>query len=151
MSKAVTKPDQVIGVINNLISTCRDGEKGFAQAAENLEREELKQFCLEQSRTRARFASELQEQVAQLGGSPETGGSVSGAAHRAWLDLKSALGGGDHAIMAACETGEDSAVKQYSEALQAKLPPDVRTLLEKQYQNIQQTHHRVRALRDSLK
>ena len=38
---------------------------------------------------------------------PDNTGSIGGALHRGWIDLKSALGGGDHAILAATETGED--------------------------------------------
>lgn len=40
-------------------------------------------------------------------GEPDNTGSVGGALHRGWIDMKSALGGGDHAILAATETGED--------------------------------------------
>jgi len=150
MNIAVTKPDETISTLNDLIETCRDGQKGFAEAAENITRPDIKMFCLEQSRNRAQFVGQLQEEVRQLGGDPENAGSTSAALHRAWVNLKSALGGGDHMILAACETGEDSAVDTYEEALKSYLPTSVRTLVEQQYQNIRQVHDRVKFLRDQL-
>lgn len=149
--KAVAKPDEVVSLLNNLIETCRDGQNGFADAAEHLENPQWKTFCLEQSRQRAQFVGELQQYVQRLGGDPENTGSTAAVMHRAWINLKSALGGGDAAIIAACETGEDSAVNQYKEALEENLPTDVREVVTRQYQNVQATHDRVRAMRDSAK
>lgn len=150
MNIAVTKPDETISTLNQLIETCRDGQKGFADAAESITRPDIKMFCLEQSRTRGQFVSQLQEAIRQLGGDPENTGSTSAALHRAWIKLKSALGGGDHMILAACETGEDSAVDTYEEALKSHLPINVHTLVEQQYQHIKQVHDRVKFLRDQL-
>lgn len=147
--RAVAKPDEVVSLLNNLIETCRDGQNGFADAAEHLENPQWRTFCLEQSRQRAQFVGELQQYVQRLGGDPDNTGSTAAAMHRAWINLKSALGGGDAAIIAACETGEDSAVNQYKEALEEDLPTDVRDVVMRQYQNVQATHDRVRALRDS--
>ena len=41
--------------------------------------------------------------------------------HRAWINLKSAVtSGDDHAILAECERGEDSAVDEYKKAMEEK-------------------------------
>jgi uncharacterized protein (TIGR02284 family) len=69
--------------------------------------------------------------------------------HRAWIDLKSALGGSDGSIMAACETGEDSAVQGYQKALEEDLPENVRALVMRQFQAVKSAHDQVKALRDS--
>jgi uncharacterized protein (TIGR02284 family) len=150
MSKPAMKPDQVISTLNSLTETCRDGQKGFQEAAEHIENPQIKEFCLEQSRTRAQFFGELQQQVRSLGGDPEKTGSVAAAIHRGWIDLKSAFGGGDHAILAACETGEDAAVKEYKKALDETLPAPVRDVVERQWRSIKQTHDKVKGLRDRL-
>jgi uncharacterized protein (TIGR02284 family) len=75
---------------------------------------------------------------------------VSGALHRAWMDLKSALGGGDHAILAATESVEDHAISKYRKALAESLPADVRGIVESQFASVKQSHGKVRAFRDSL-
>jgi uncharacterized protein (TIGR02284 family) len=150
MSKTATKPAEIVSTLNGLIETCRDGQKGFAEAAEHVQNLELKNYCLDQSRLRAKFAEELRGEVYRLGGDPEQTGSMAGAAHRAWMNLKSALGGGDHAIMAACESGEDSAVSEYEQALAKRLPSNIHTLVEQQYRSIKQSHDRVKLVRDHL-
>jgi len=151
MAKAVQKTEDVISILNNLIETCRDGQNGFREAAEHLQSPDLKRFCLEQSQIRAQFAGELQQEVRNLGGDPEKTGSAAAAVYRAWMDLKSALGGGDAAIMAWCEQGEDSAVKQYEDALKSDLPANVRSIVERQFRSIKQSHDRVKAMRDAFK
>jgi uncharacterized protein (TIGR02284 family) len=46
------------------------------------------------------FAGELQNEVAQIGGVPETGGSTAGSLHRGWIGLKALVTGSDgHAIL----------------------------------------------------
>ena len=151
MSKAVAKPTEVISLLNGLIETCRDGQKGFSEAAENLEDSKWKTFCLEQSRKRGQYVGELQQQVQQLGGDPENTGSTGAAIHRAWINLKSALDAGDASILSACEAGEDSAVKEYRKALEKDLPSNVRDLVTQQYQGILSTHDQVKAMRDGAK
>ena len=149
MAKAVAQPTKAISILNGLIEICRDGQKGFAEAAQNIENPNWKAYCLEQSRTRAQFVGELQQEVQRLGGQPESTGSAAAALHRAWIDLKSALGGSDVSIMAACETGEDSAVQGYQKALEEDLPENVRALVMRQFQAVKSAHDQVKALRDS--
>ena len=150
MNQPVTKPDQVISALNSLIEVNRDGQKGFQEAAEKVEAPQIKTFLLEQSRSRAQFVGELQPLVQSLGSAPENTGTIAGALHRGWMDLKSALGGGDHAIMAATETGEDYAIKEYKKALDETLPAPVREVVERQLQSVKQTHGKVKAMRDQL-
>lgn len=150
MSKAALKPDQVISTLNSLIEINRDGQKGYQEAAEKIDEPQIREFCFEQSRTRAQFVGDLQQQVRSLGGDPENTGSVAAAVHRGWIDLKSALGGGAHAILAASETGEDYAVKEYKKALDETLPAPVRDIVERQYQSVKQAHDQVKGMRDRL-
>jgi len=140
-----------ISDLNGLIETCKDGEEGFRKAGEGVQRSDLKTLFNEYSRQRSQFASELQMEVSRIGGSPEKTGSVSGAVHRGWIDLKSAVTGkDDHAILSEAERGEDVAVKNYQDAIGKDLPTDLRSIVEKQFSQIQQCHHRVRELRDNV-
>lgn len=150
MNQTVMTSDQVISTMNSLIELNRDGQNGFQEAAAKLGAPKLKAFCLEQSLVRAKFVGELQSEVRSLGEEPDTTGSVAGALHRGWMDLKAALGGGDHAILAATETGEDHALGMYQKALGDTLPAPVRELLERQLKNVKLAHDEVKALRNSL-
>lgn len=139
----------VVSVLNDLVETSKDGEKGFRKAAEDAHDAQLKTLFLSRAEDCARGARELQDSVQALGGKPETGGSVSGALHRGWVDVKSAVTDrSDHDILAECEKGEDVAKKRYHDALEKDLPLDVRAIVERQYQGVLQNHDRVRDLRD---
>lgn len=139
----------VISELNELVETSKDGEKGFRKAAEDAHDAQLKSLFLSRANDCAQGARELQDTVRQLGGKPETGGSMSGALHRGWVDVKSAVTSrSDYDILAECEKGEDVAKKRYHDALEKDLPIDVRAIVERQYQGVLQNHDRVRDLRD---
>lgn len=142
--------DKTIGILNDLIETCRDGQEGFKEAAENSKSPDLKTFFKERSQERARCVSELQQQVQALGGDPEKAGSTAGALHRAWINVKGTFTGKDDgAILNEAERGEDSAVKNFEEALNMGLPPNVRTVLEREYRTVKNSHDRVKQMRDA--
>ena len=150
MKKPTMNPDQVVSALNSLIEINRDGQKGFQEAADKIEAKQIKEFCFEQSRARAQFVGELQPEVRSLGGEPEKTGSVAAAVHRGWIDLASTLGGGDHAILIATETGEDYAVGQYKKALDENLPAPVRKIVDRQFQSVKRAHDKVKGMRDRL-
>lgn len=139
----------VVSELNDLVETSKDGEKGFRKAAEDAHDAQLKSLFASRADDCARGARELQDTIQQLGGKPDTGGSVTGALHRGWVDLKSAVSSrSDHEILADCEKGEDAAKKSYHDALEKDLPADVRAIVERQYQGVLQNHDRIRDLRD---
>jgi len=144
---------EVISTINNLIETLKDGQEGFKQAAESVKSPQLKSLFNEYSEQRSRFATELQSQARSLGEpKPETSSTAAGALHRGWINLKSAVtSGDDHAILAECERGEDSAVEQYKETLDSNLSAPLREIVSHQYSEIKNTHDRIRNLRDAAK
>jgi uncharacterized protein (TIGR02284 family) len=72
--------------------------------------------------------------------------------HRRWVDLKSAITGkDDEAILNECERGEDVAVKSYRNALEKDLPPDIRSVVERQYNGVLRNHDQVKSLRDQIR
>jgi uncharacterized protein (TIGR02284 family) len=144
---------EIISTINSLIETLKDGQQGFRQAAEGVKDPALKSLFNEYSMQRAKFAGELQAQAVQLGESdPEQSSSAAGAMHRAWINIKSAVTSqDDHAILSECERGEDSAVKEYKEALEAEISSPVREIISRQYGEVKSAHDRIRDLRDAAK
>jgi uncharacterized protein (TIGR02284 family) len=142
--------DDVISTLNGLIQICKDGQEGFKDAAEGIERSDLKSLFFEFSQQRAQFAGELQSLVQTLGGDPEDSGSFSGALHRGWINIKSAVTGKDEAsILNECERGEDAAKNAYKDAVEEPLPSYILETVQTQYSSIQQAHDRVKALRDA--
>lgn len=140
-------------VLNNLIETLKDGQEGFKQAAERVSNPNLKSLFRDYSQQRSRFATALQSEARRHGETdPETRSSATGALHRGWMNLKSAITGGDeHAILAECERGEDSAVEEYKKALDDGLSPSAQELVVRQFAEIKAAHDRIRSLRDAAK
>ena len=136
-------------MLNDLIETSKDGENGFRSAAEDAKSAELKATFLRRAEDCAKGASELQQLVSRMGGKPEQGGSVAGAMHRGWMDLKAKVAHRDDlAILEECERGEDVAKAKYRKALDAPLPDDVRAVVQRQYDGVVSNHDAVRDLRD---
>lgn len=149
----MTQNKETISTLNSLIETLKDGQEGFKQAAEGVADPQLKSLFNEYSQQRSRFANELQKQAEMLGEpKPEDSSSAAGALHRSWINLKSAVtSGDDHAILAECERGEDSAVKEYEKAMKRDLSPSLRNIVSPQYSEVKSAHDRIRNLRDTRK
>jgi uncharacterized protein (TIGR02284 family) len=142
---------EILSVVDDLVETLKDGQEGFKQAAEGVKDPQLKSLFNEYSRQRSRFATELRNQVQRLGKSEgETSSSTAGALHRAWINLKSAVTkGDDHAILAECERGEDSAVAEYKKAMDDGLSAPMRDIVSQQYTEIKKAHDHIKVLRDT--
>ncbi len=79
---------------------------------------------------------------------PVAGPSIASKMHRAWIDLKYKLGGRDAGVLDSVEAGEHNAKNHYLEALQADLPPEVQTIVERQAESVFAAYDQVRSLRD---
>lgn len=144
--------NNAISVVENLIETSRDGQKGYQDAAQHAKRADLKGYFNEQSAERGRFAQELQIELSKLGKpDKKVSGSAGGAIRRAWLDTKANLGGGDKTILESLESGEDSARDTYGKALSGTLPPSLTEIVRKQAAVVQRAHDKARMLRDEVK
>jgi len=141
--------EQVISTLNDLLENSRDGELGFKEAAQHSRSADLKAFLERRAGECARSAEDLHAQIARLGGKADERGTVSGAAHRVWLNIRSLFGGAsDETILSECERGEDAAVARYRKALKQNLPADIHALVLRQFEGAQRNHDRVKALRD---
>jgi uncharacterized protein (TIGR02284 family) len=141
-----------VSVIENLIETNKDGQKGYQDAASHVKRGDLKAYFNEQSLERARFAGELQEERIRLGKTDKKdSGSVAGSLHRAWIDTKVSMGAGDTAILDSVEAGEDRAKEAYQKAVTDDLPENIAQLVRRQAASVQQAHDKVKSLRDAAK
>jgi len=142
-------------LLNELVETLKDGQKGYADAMTDVEDTNLKATFKKYAVQRSGYVTEIEDQMFKLDLHPDTseGSSITGTVHRAWIDLKSALTSKDNkAVLNECERGEDYAVKAYQTALKAQdLPSGLKSVIEKQYQGVQEAHNTIRTLRDSTK
>jgi uncharacterized protein (TIGR02284 family) len=143
---------EVKQTLHSVIESLIDGQEGFQKIGEHLKDETLRRYFAAESLKRASFRGELETMLHSEGDhDPKESGSMSGAIHRTWGDIKAHLGGGDHTLLETSEQGEDAAKKAYKEALEKELPLPVRQLLTTQYAHVQTSHDFVKAARDSSK
>lgn len=145
--------EKTIEVLNDLIQINNDRADGFTKASDD-----LKDANIDLKATFDKLASDSRANVTELAGlvgrqgdNPDTGNTILGSLHRAWIDIKASFGGDDrHSILAECERGEDAIKKAYREALQEnELGENVRTVLLKQQEGINASHDAIKALRDA--
>ncbi len=139
--------NKTIDTLNHLIRMVNDGKLGYENAAENCTDTAMKGFFMKYSAQRGEFAHALISEVSSLGGEPATGSGPLGALHRAWIDVKDSVGANDKAsIVASCITGEDAAIKAYTEALATEgLSYKTRELIKEQLMKIQETQNALRS------
>ena len=142
------KNKKLIGQLNHLISIAKDGAQGYENAAKDVKDVALQQMFREYSSQRSRYAEELRNEVDDLGGSPDDSGGPLGALHRTWMDIKSAITSGSRdAILKACITGEEAAVKAYTEV---KEEPDLavstKEMISSQLGGVQAALNSIRSL-----
>lgn len=142
---------QIISVLNDLIETCRDGDQGFKDAADDIKDTETERVLLHFSRQRNNFAHELEKIVLSLGGEVEFSGSLLGVLHRRWMDIKYAIAGSDpDSILIECIRGEKAALGHYQDALFKGLPEDIITIVKRQYNEIQAAFEQLGLLKDAV-
>jgi len=139
-------------VLNTLIATTLDSMKGYREAAEGSENSTHAQFFREMAEERSQVASDLQQQVRSLGGDPEMDSSTAGAAHRGWVDLKSAITGHDEqAVVNEVERGEDYIKDKFETAMKDdELSPSTRGAIEKCFGSIRKGHDRASQMKHAL-
>lgn len=142
--------NNAVSVIEDLIETCKDGQKGYQDAASHVKRTDLKTYFNEQSLERSRFAGELEAELIRFGKpDKKVSGSVGASLHRAWIDTKVSLGAGDKSILESVEVGEDNAKESYQKALSGSLPANLAEIIRRQAASVQRAHDKVKSLRDT--
>lgn len=147
------KKEKVITLLNDLVRINNDRIVGYQKAIDELKEEDadLKVLFERYAQESKQYATELNTEVAQLGGTPTDGTTNSGKVYRVWMDLKATLSGKDRkTVLENCEFGEDAAQKAYDLALNSDtgLNPMLRELIVHQKAALRKSHDEVKRLRD---
>lgn len=144
--------EETIDTLKDLIENCRDGEYGFRACAEHAKADDIRALFNRRVEDCATAAQQLEAHVTRLGGEPDSGGTVAGAAHRGWVAVRGTLSSyTDLAMLEECERGEDAALARYSKALDKPLEPAVKAVVEEQRMGTKANHDQIRAMRDRLR
>lgn len=133
-----------------LVETLRDGERGFAKAAEKLrdsDKAEWAGILQRFSEQRAGFAQEIIDLGHAYDEDVDESGTAAAALHRGWIALKDALTGDDAgSVLGAVVTGENHAVSEYEKALEKDLSAGFREVVTRQHAAVVAARDEVRAL-----
>lgn len=140
-------------VAKELVETLKDGERGFASAAEKLrdsDRPEWAETLQRLSEQRATFAREIVDLGHQYDDDVDESGTVAATLHRGWISLKDALTGDDAgSVLGAAVTGEDHAVSEYEDALKHDLSAGFRDVVTRQHAAVAAARDEVKALQNA--
>lgn len=129
----------IINSLNDLVEYLHDSHNGYKESAAEISDINLKKLFNHFSEKRQPMITVLEQEITKLGGSAVDSGSVIGAAHRVFIDLKSLITGGDReAIINEVNRGETTLRDKYRKILkESQLPNHLQTLLRQQLSEIE--------------
>jgi uncharacterized protein (TIGR02284 family) len=142
----------ISSVLKDLIQINNDRYNGCQKAIEDIQDTDLKDMFRRMGQQSLEFKNELETYATSDEHVPTDETSVASKLHRAWIDVKAVFTGKDrHAVLAAAETGEDTILHTYNNALEDRnaMPPGLLQVVQRQRSELQQSHDMVKALRDT--
>ncbi len=137
--------------LDDLITTTLDSANGYERSAQDALDGRFATFFADMARERQAVVAALQAHSQSLGGSPTEQGSVAAAIHRRWEDLRTALGGGDKAVMQEVERGEDYLKEEYDRALKdTNISEATRAVIAQAYESVRRGHDTASRLKHEL-
>ena len=143
---------ETIRKLQDLIQSNIDSEQGLSEAAEKVDDNRIASTFRQVAQGRASHARELQSYVIANDQEPEDSGTASGAIHRGWTSMRSAINGGDaYVMLIEAERGEDRIKEAYEDTLKETAGSAVNDVLQRQYAQVKKGHDLIRDLRDAYK
>tara|TARA_R110000850_G_scaffold96117_1_gene201260 strand:+ start:409 stop:858 length:450 start_codon:yes stop_codon:yes gene_type:complete len=136
--------------LNALLEKNYDAEKGYKKAAENTNHTALKNYFNRKAAERYDFGHQLKSEIKNFGEEPDKGGSATGSAHRAWMDVKAIFSSdNEESMLEEAIRGEKASVEEYEQVLnETTLPTSTRDLVLKQKNIISQELNTIKGLED---
>ena len=142
--------EKIGGKLNDLLEKTYDAEKGFKKASENAKHSGLKSYFSNKAQERYNFGHQLKSELKSFGEKPDKGGSVTGAAHRTWMEVKSWFSAdNDEAMLEEAIRGEKASVEEYTDVLnETTLPASTKDILQTQKTAIEKGLSNIKRLED---
>jgi uncharacterized protein (TIGR02284 family) len=143
---------EISSVLKDLIQINVDRYNGCQKAIEDVQDSDLKDMFRRMGEQSLNFKNELESLSGFDVHVPTDETSTASKLHRTWIDIKSVFTGKDrHAVLSTAEEGEDTILRTYNDALKNNvgLPSDLVQVVQRQKQELLQSHNMVKALRDA--
>ena len=145
--------EEIVSNLNDLVEINNDRIRGYEKAIEAVDATDvdlIRVFSTMISNSREHIR-DLSRHILTLGGEVAKGSTASGKLFRTWMDVKSAFASDERtSTLQLCESGEDAAQTEYTEALKNEEGLTVETieLLRSQKASLRVDHDEIKALRD---
>jgi uncharacterized protein (TIGR02284 family) len=146
---------QTLRALSSLYRIVEAGERGYAVAAANVDNRGLKLLFKSYAQQRANFKTELFEEMQHLNGHAHPPGnglsSLLAMIHRGRIDIFAALTIGDEnvekVVLKEVTLGEGIALRAYENTLKKDLPPEIREVIARQFEEVRRVVEQVRLMR----
>lgn len=136
--------------LNDLIAVLEDGRAFYSEAADKVDRGDLKALFGRMASTKKAILTELRSRVAATGDSPSDG-SFAGSVRKTYADLKARMSKDtDAEYIAQLEEFEDRILDEFRDALQESEDVEVQALAAKYMPQVQLDHDEMKALKDAV-
>lgn len=131
--------EEISNKLNELLVKNYDAEKGYLNAIDNVDSNDLKMFFKRRASERSEFAKELRTEILRYGQIPEESGSFKGTMHRNWMSLKSTfISNNEESVLEEAIRGEEASLEEYDKLMKENnLPPTIDNLILKHRNAIQ--------------
>lgn len=145
--------EKSIHALQQLILINNDRTEGYKKALEYTKDADLTTLFTKYEGESQNYAKELRALIPEIKDKPDSTETMfSGKLFRTWMDVKNIFTSSDRkSVLSSCETGEDAAKKAYETVLAERddLNSQVISIVQKQYDQLLQSHNQIRDLRDS--
>jgi len=145
---------RVVKALGYLYRILEAGERGYAVAATNVNNRALKILFRSYAQQRVKFKDELFAEIQRLGGHARLGSSflgMLGMIHRGRIDIFAALTIGaenvEKLVLKEVMIGEKVAIRAYEKTLRLDLPPEIREIVARQFEEVRKVVEQVRLMR----
>ena len=136
-----------VSTLNGAIDALQNGVRGYRTAAEEVDDADLAVTFRDLASSRQAVLDDVVRVAAleENAAPTDDSGTMAGAIHRGWMQLKAAVAG-DEAIVRSALTGESDATADLSRALESDLAPSVDAALRRALLDVARAKERLERL-----
>lgn len=150
-SKTLSHLDEGMAAeLNDLLQINLDGQSGYEAAAQDLKNQDYRELFTQYAQERKANVDMLSSMIRAGGHTPGKTGSLAGAFHEGWMNLRAALSSGDRPVFAECEQADALALAAYQEVMARTTDEAILEPLRQQFTTIRNAYERVKALRGAF-
>lgn len=137
--------------LNRLVDLLVDSARGYHEASQVATDTTIQSEFSKMATKRAQLVDRFQDKVEMAGGRSDADGTVSGTAHRMFLNVRSLFQNDTKAAIAEVERGEDALKEAFEDVLRDDdVTDDVRSFVRSVYPDVKSDHDKWSAMKQQF-